>query len=98
MYNNVCCWKNFRFKGCDCSVFCDISQKTVKNINYLKDLNYYLAIEQDDNTISMPILLNKPIIRAAFGIQLEQKNVNLFNFHNFHFPNPRNYILILKVI
>lgn len=68
-----------RFKGCGCPIFCDISQKTYKSINTAKDLNYYILIrcDRDSNNFSAPILINKPIIRMAFGITLQDTNVNI---------------------
>lgn len=66
----------FRFKGCGCTLFCDISQKTYKSLN-LKDLNYYITICSDENNLSAPILINKPIIRTAFGVQFHDANVSI---------------------
>lgn len=68
-----------RFKGCGCTIFCDISQKTYKSINNMRDFNYYIAVasESGDNLshFSAPILINKPITRTAFGISLNETNV-----------------------
>lgn len=69
-----------RFKGCGCTIFCDISQKTYKSLNTMKDLNYYIIIGCDDDfrNFSAPISINKPIARTAFGIQNNDTNVILF--------------------
>lgn len=68
----------FRFKGCGCTIFCDFSQRAYKSLN-IKDLNYYIIISSDGSNFSAPILINKPIIRTAFGIQLNETNVNHFS-------------------
>lgn len=72
-------WKH-RFKGCGCPMFCYISQKTYKSINTTKDLNYYILIrcEADSDNFSAPILINKPIIRTAFGLTLQDTNVSTY--------------------
>lgn len=78
----------YRFKGCGCTIFCDISQKTYKSINNMKDLNFYIVIGLDDNlsNFSAPILINKPIPRTAFGIQINETNVNnLLKYFYFYF-------------
>lgn len=76
-----------RFKGTGCPTFCDISQKTYKSINTVKDLNYYILIksEGDLSNHSAPILINKPIIRTAFGIALDGTNVNMYYIQNKKF-------------
>lgn len=87
---------NFSFKGCGCTLFCDISQKTHKSMNNLKDLNYYIVIGSDDNfcNYSAPILINKPIIRSAFGIPFNDINVNI-SFY-FFFGTKFNNFFIFK--
>lgn len=73
---NCCCFfkSKHRFKGCGCPIFCFISQKTYKSINTTKDLNYYILVrcEGDSKNFSAPILINKPIIRTAFGMTTPQ--------------------------
>lgn len=67
---------NTIFKGCDCSMFHNVSQNTFKSINVSRDFNFYLIIENSDRFLAAPILLNKPIIRTSFGLQGLAKNVS----------------------
>lgn len=94
-------WKH-RFKGCGCPIFCYISQKTYKSINTTKDLNYYILVrcEGDSNNFSAPILINKPIIRTAFGMTTPQ-DTNVIthytsNWENIHISS--NTFFLLKSI
>lgn len=84
-----------RFKGCGCTIFCDISQKTYKSLNNMKDLNYYIVVGCSDDNIrnfSAPMLINKPINRTAFGIQCNEANVNMSIFFPFlFFINSQNF-------
>lgn len=68
-------------KGCGCTTFCDISQKSYKSLNNVRDLNYYVVIGSDDilEHFSAPILITKPITRTAFGIRHNDTNVNIIN-------------------
>ncbi|XP_031633200.1 vacuolar protein sorting-associated protein 13B isoform X2 [Contarinia nasturtii] len=84
------------FKGCGCTVFCDISQKTYKSLNNMKDLNYYIVIGSDDNfsNCAPPILINKPITRTAFGLQYNETNISLAASVNQH--NDQLYISVYE--
>lgn len=64
------------FKGCECSVFFNVSQNTFKSVNASKDFNFYLIIGNSEGYLAAPILLNKPIIRTSFGLHGHGKNVN----------------------
>lgn len=44
-----------------------------------------MVIQHDDGTFSAPILLNKPIVRMAFGIQLKPDSVRF---------SPKQYVSI----
>lgn len=46
-------------------------------MNNLKDFNFFLVIGQLDKHFSAPILLNKPMIRSSFGIQIGDRNISL---------------------
>lgn len=89
-------WKH-RFKGCGCPIFCYISQKTYKSINTTKDLNYYILVrcEGDSNNFSAPILINKPIIRTAFGMTTPQ-DTNVITHYTSKWENI--YVYFIKHI
>lgn len=65
------------FKGCDCSIFVDLTQKPFKAVNVARDFNFYLIVGHDDGYLATPINLNKPIIRTSFGLRVAEKNVNI---------------------
>lgn len=65
------------FKGCDCAIFDDLTQKSFKSVNVSRDFNFYLMIGHDDGHLAPPINLNKPIIRTSFGLRVAEQNVNI---------------------
>lgn len=65
------------FKGCDCSMFMDVTQKSFKSTNATKDFNFYLIVSHANGYLAAPILLNKPIIRTSLGLCLPDQHVSV---------------------
>lgn len=84
------------FKGCDCSIFLDVTQKTFKSTNATKDFNFYLIISHSNGYMAAPILLNKSIIRTSLGLCLPDKHVSIIFFRSI--LNRYNLLNFLKFI